>query len=48
MVNMSGFKSLQCVINPQYLPIIDGAPYVAIRIRCFEGILFTSKYLRIF
>ena len=48
MVNMSGFKSLKCVINPRYLPIRDGAPSVAIRIRCFEGILFTSKYLMIF
>ena len=48
MVNMSGFKSLKCVINSRYLPIIDGAPSVAILIRCFEGILFTSKYLMIF
>ena len=48
MVNMSGFKSLKCVINPRYLPIIDGTPSVANRIRCFEGILFTLKYLMIF
>ena len=45
MVNMSGFKSLKCVI---YLPIIYGALSVAIPIRCFVRILFTSKYLMIF
>ena len=45
MVNMSGFKSLKCLINLRYLPIIDGAPSVAIRIRCFKGILSTSKYM---
>ena len=48
MINMLGLKFLKCVVYPRYLPIIDGAPSVGIRIRCFEGILFTSKYLMIF
>ena len=48
MINMSGFKSLKCVIIPRYLPIIDGAPSFAIPIKCFEGILFTSKFIMFF
>ena len=36
------------MIIPRYFPIIDGVPSNAISIRCFEGVLFTSKYCLIF